>query len=119
MQSRGIVLLHDETTTGTPDPAAGIWFGRFRKIPLFGILFKGHFAFRPDNRSEIRGKTLGLSGLPSSRVNARDNMAKPAEKKDPKRSANDEIEERGKQPSLEKLSKSRDEEARECGNEIV
>jgi hypothetical protein len=46
-------------------------------------------------------------------------MAKPAEKKDPKRSANDEIEERGKQPSLEKLSKSRDEEAHECGNEIA
>ena len=59
MQSRGIVLLHDETTTGTPDWAAGIWFGRFRKIPLFGILFKGHFAFRPDNRSRRRGKTLG------------------------------------------------------------
>jgi hypothetical protein len=46
-------------------------------------------------------------------------VANPAEKKDPKRNATAETEESGKQPSLEKLSKSWDEEARECGNKIA
>jgi hypothetical protein len=57
--------------------------------------------------------------LPASSVNAGDNVAKPAEKKDPKSSANYKIKERGKHPPLEQLSKSWNEEARKRGNEIA
>lgn len=46
-------------------------------------------------------------------------MANPAEKKDPKCAAYHEIDERGDEASLDQLSKSGDEEARERGDKIA